>query len=278
MAAGDLITRDGQYEFNGVLLNDSLTDADVTKVISSSGLFNLPDSKTTESELQDDHGGSVGRELLTMRRIAMDLEVIASTKAALYNRVEALAAAFQPQSAVLPLVYQRAGVGKRFINVKPRRMSGFDLNYLAEKRRISGSVLLIAPDPRKLAFVQSSQVFTIPASGTTISGIITMAGNFNGGAKPIIEIPGPVTNPRIGNAADGGRYLRIDMVINAGQTLIINAHDRSLLMGGVDQSTNVRSDNQWWSLMRGANNITVTRSNNPATAVNVVIKWWNSYV
>ncbi len=278
MAAGDLITRDGQYEFNGLLLNDSVADVDSLRVLGSSGLFELPDLKTNDSEMQDDHGGNVGRDLLTMRRIIMDLRVIASTKANMYNKLEAIAAAFQPQSTLLPLVYQRAGVGKRFLNVRPRRLGGFDLSAALDHGWAEGSVMLLAPDPRKLAFVQNSLAVTIAASGTTNSGTAAMLGNFKGGAKPIIEIAGPITNPRISNAADGGRSIRIDQVITAGQTLIVNANDRSVTLAGVDQSANVRADNQWWNLLPGANLITVTRSNSPATAATVTVKWWDSYV
>lgn len=278
MPAGDLIVRDGQYEFNGLLLNDSKGDTDTLRVVSTSGLFDLPDMKTSDSDLQDDHGGQVGRDLLSMRRVIMDLRVIASTKANMYNKLEAIAAAFQPADALIPLVFQRAGIGKRFVNVRPRMLGGFETKAALDHGQGDGSVMLLAPDPRKLAFVQSSVVVPIAASAFSGDATATMLGNFKGGAKPIIEIPGPVNNPRITNAADDNRGIRIDINILAGQTLIVNAHDRSVTLGGVDQSASVRTDNQWWNLLMGANLITVTRANNPATAVNVAVKWWDSYV
>lgn len=279
MAAGDLITRDGQYEFNGLLLNDSRGDRDTLRVITATGLFDMPDMKATDVELQDDHGGSAGRDLLAMRRIVLDMAVIASTKANMYNKLEAIATAFQPQETLLPLVFQRAGIGRRFMNVRPRKLGGFDTSFSMDRGWASGSVMLLAPDPRKLATVQTSQALVIPVSGTNSPAVnMRMGGNFKGGAKPIIEIAGPITNPRITNAADAARAIRIDMVINAGQTLIVNANDRSVTLGGVDQSANVRSDNQWWNLIQGDNLITATRSNTPATAATVTIKWWDSYL
>jgi tail protein len=278
MAAGDLITRNGQYEFNGLLLNDSLSDLDTVRVISTSGLFSLPDMKTSDSELQDDHGGSVGRDLLGMRPVVMDLRVIASTKANMYNKLEAIAAALQPQSTLIPLVFQRAGIGKRLLNVRPRRLGGFDTSAALDHGSAEGSVMFLAPDPRKLALPARSQGITIAASGTTNSGTLAMNGNFQGGAKPIISIAGPITNPRITNAADGARTLRIDQVITAGQTLIVNAFDRTVMIAGFDYSANVRSDNQWWNLLPGDNLITVTRSNSPATAATVTFDWWDSFV
>lgn len=277
MAAGDLITRDGQYEFNGLLLNDSVADVDTLRVMGTTGLFDLPDMKVSDSELQDDHGGQAGRDLLTMRTIVMDLRVIASTKANMYNKLEAIDSAFQPQSVLIPFVYQRAGIGKRFLNVRPRRIGGFDTSAQMDHGLAEGSVMLMAPDPRKLALPVRSQDIVIAVSGTTNSGTLAMNGNFKGGAKPIISIQGPITNPRIVNAADGGRTIRIDQVITAGQTLIVNAIDRSVTLVGVDFSANVRTDNQWWNLMPGNNLITVTRSNSPATAATVSISWWDSF-
>jgi hypothetical protein len=104
-----------------------------------------------------------------------------------------------------------------------------------------------------------------------------MAGNFIGGAKPILEIQGPVTNPRITNGGDSNRGIRLDLVISAGQTLILNANDRTATLGGVDQSDKIRTDNQWWVLNPGNNLITFTRSNTPASTGILTIKWWNSW-
>lgn len=278
MAEGDLIVRDGQYEFNGVLLNDKATENDTIRVVGTSGLFDLPDMKVTDSELQDDHGGQVGRDLLTMRRIIMDLAIVATTKANLYTKVREVAAAFQPQSVLLSLIFQRAGIGKMWIPVRPRRLSGFDTSARMDHGYAEGSVMLLAPDPRKLNHAQSSQAIVIAASGTNNSGTVNMNGNFKGGAKPILEIAGPTTNPRITNAADGGRAIRIDMVIPSGQTLIVNAHDRTVTMGGVDYSASVRTDNQWWNLMPGGNLITFTRTNTPVNTSTLTVKWWDSFV
>lgn len=277
MALGDLLTRDGQYEINGLLLNDSLADLDTLKVIKVSGLFSAPDMKVSDSEVQDDHGGQVGRDLFTMRTIVMDLLVIASTKANMYNKLKAIESAFQPQSDLLGLAYQRAGIGKQFVNVRPRKLGGFDTSDTLDKGWAEGSVMLLAPDPRKFDLVQRSQGIVIASAGTTNSGTLNMAGNFKGGARPILEIAGPATNPRIGNAADFGRSLKVDMVILAGQTLIVDFATRTLTMGGLDQSGNVRSDSQWWALYPGNNLISFTRSNTPAATSTLTVKWWDSY-
>lgn len=276
MAAGDLITRDGQYEYNGLLFNDSKSDNEALKVLSCEGLFDFPVIKGLESELGDDHGGAMGRQLFSMRRIVMDIVLLTSSRANTYTKSENIASLLQPDPTPLPLVFQRAGVGKRFVNAKVKRFSGFRNDWLREFGQSGAAVEFVAPDPRKLAMVQSSQQIVIASGGTTNQGTVNMGGNFKGGARPILEIAGPVTNPRITNAGDESRAVRIDVVVGTGQTLILDSRDRTAKLGGVDQP--LRSDNQWWVLNPGNNLVTFTRSNAPANTGTLTIKWWNSYV
>ena len=274
MAAGDLITKDGQYEFNGILFNDA-ADGNAVKVIRTQGLFDLPDLKTNEVDTPEDHGGTVGKSVFSMRRIVMEIVVLATIKTNMYTKTRAITAAMQPSELLLPLVYQRPVIGKQFINVKASKFSGFDSEYAKEYGQSPATVMLVAPDPRKLSFVQSNQVITIASGGTTNSGTINMLGNFVGGAKPILEIAGPATNPRISNAADGGRSIRIDVVVNTGQTLIIDFNTRSVTLGGVEQA--IRTDNEWWVLKPGNNLITYTRTNSPANTSAMTVRWWDSW-
>lgn len=277
MPAGDLITKDGQYEFLSLLLNSG-NESNGIKVIRTQGLFDLPPFKGFEAELDDDHGGTVGRKLLSMRRFTMELEIMAvGDKGLMMNTIDVVNGTFQPRQVVNPLVFQRPYVGKRFVNARVSRFSGLDSNWTREMGRATALAEFVAPDPRKLALVQSSQVITIASGGVTQSGTVAMAGNFLGGAKPILEIQGPVTNPRITNAGDSNRGMRLDLVINTGQTLILNANDRTATMGGVDQSDKIRTDNQWWVLNPGDNLITFTRSNSPANTGILTVKWWNSW-
>src|SRR5687767_433473 len=204
MPAGDLIVKDGQYEYNGILFNDAV-DGDAVRVIRTQGLFDLPDVKSNEVDTAEDHGGSIGRTVLAMRRIIMEFTVLASTSTLMHTKTRSIAAALQPYGVVLPLVYQRPGIGKQFLNVRVSKFTGFDTTYEKEHGESPATAMLVAPDPRKLAFVQSSQVLTILSGGTTVSGSVSMAGDFIGGAKPIFEIAGPVTNPRISNAQDENR-------------------------------------------------------------------------
>lgn len=277
MAAGDLIVKDGQYELLGLLFNSG-TEANAIKVTKTQGLFDLPAFKGYETELDDDHGGTVGRQLLTKRRILMELEVMAvGDKGLMMATIDVLNGVFQPRPTINPLVFQRPFIGKRFINVKTNRFSGLDSNWAREMGRASATLELVAPDPRKFSLAQQSQAIVIPSAGTNNSGVVNMAGNFLGGSKPILELAGPWTNPRISNSNDENRSIRIDMVINAGETLILDFAARTITLGGVDHSDKVRTDNQWWVLVPGNNTITATRSNTPANTATLTVKWWDAF-
>lgn len=272
-----IISRDGQYLFNGLLMNDSQLGVDTLKVVSVDGLFNSPDMKTSDAEIQDDHGGSVGRDLFSSRTIVMDLTVIASTKANMYSKLETIAGVFQPQPDLLPLIYQRAGIGKRFVMVRPRKLGGFQSSWEVDHGVAVGSVMLLAPDPRKFAFNQRSQSVTIASGGITASGTLAMNGNFKGGSKPVIDILGPTINPRISNGADGGRSWKWDGTIIAGVTLTVDFNSRTVTMAGIDVSDGLRTDNQWWVLNPGDNFLTFTRTNTPANISTMTVKWWDSF-
>lgn len=276
MAAGDLITRDGQYEFNGILFNNGTN----LMVPSTTGIFDLPDTKVAEFEQLDDDGGYLGTSLLAMRRIGIDVLVM-GTATVVQQTLDQLKTALQPSDIDKEFVYQRPGIGKRVIMARPRKMGGFASDWSMAKTNDAlsrGSILLVAPDPRAFTLPLATAVVTIPASALSASATATQLGYFARGAWPILSIAGPATNPRIQNAADGNRSIKIDIVISAGQTLVIDVKNRSVKLNGVDSYASVRSDNQWWRLMPGANLITYSRSVAPATASALTVTWGHTYL
>ena len=274
---GGAIDRDGQYEFNGVLFNNALADTGSLKVITCEGLFDLPQFKGSTSEHDDDHGGQVNRHLLSMRRITMELMYLSSSKEDMFLTTEEIVERLQPLPEVTLLAFRRPGVGIRFVNARVSRFTGFRNDWDKSRGLSTAAVEFVCPDPRKYSYTQSSQQIVIPASGTNSSGTINMLGNFRGGSKPILELAGPWTNPRIANGGDENRSLKLDMVINSGETLVIDFNRRTIGIGAVDHSDKVRTDNQWWVLSPGNNLITATRSNTPANTATLTVKWWDSY-
>jgi len=279
MPAGDLITKNGQYEFNGLLMNDGAFPVGIM-VEKVTGLYELPPFKSTgDSESPDTHGGKTGRDLLSKRIIVMDLAVYSDTDAEMNAKLRAIAGVFQPQDALLPFVYQKAGLGKLRLEARPRRLGGFDSNYDQAMGLSKGSVMLVADDPRIYDFLETAVNIVIPANQLgPISGNVNMIGNFKGGAYPVLTITGPVTNPRIQNMGDGGKTIRIDIVVPAGQALVIDTQKRTILLNGVDEYDTKRSDNEWWVLRPGVNEVKFSRSNNVANQGTLEVRYRSAYV
>lgn len=270
---GSSVSGDGEYEFGGVVFNRG-----GIMVLGVDGLFGLPDSKAVDYEQMNDDGGVLGNELLGMRTILMDLAVEANTEALIQPIMEQLRYIMQPQAIETALTFQRAGLGKRLVMCKPRRMGGFATDYIMASGLAKGSLMFVASDPRILDYLESVATITIAASGTSNSGTITQTGTFSKGAWPILEIDGPSTNPRISNQQAGGRSIKLDIVVNAGQTLVIDVKRRSATVAGVDQSATIRSDNQWWRLAPGPNIVQYSRSNSPSTASPMRVRWRNTWI
>lgn len=270
----DSVRKDGQYEFNGLLMNSG-----AVQVTQSEGLFELPDVKSSgDTEMGDFHGGLLGKgDLLTMRQIILELGASADTIEELHAYLRVLNEKFQPRNDLIPLVYQRAGLNKRYILVRPRKLGGFLTSCEMAMSKISrGAVLLVAPDPRILSFTEKTKDITIAAGLTSGQDSVVMEGNFEGGAWPILEIAGPATNPRIFNSTVN-RTIRIDHVISAGQVLIVDVKNRMVTKAGGDVFSSVRNDNQWWNLIPGRQTIAYSRLNAPANTSTLTVRWRDSY-
>lgn len=274
MPPGDLIVRNGQYEYNGLLINSDWLQAEKVQ-----GLFTLPAFKTVgDSEMDESHGGRLGRDLLSMKEVVMELGVHADSLTLLRERIRIINDTFQPRAQELPLVYQQAGIGKLQIPCRPRKVGGFPSDYETATFQISrGAIMLLAPDPRALSMVDSAVAIGIASGATQGQSNVTMSGNFNGGAWPILKITGPALNPRITNNLLN-RAIRIDVNVPAGSTLTIDVKKRTVDLDGVDKRAFVRSDNQWWVLARGTQQVTYNRADSPANTSTLTVTWKDSYV
>lgn len=259
MAAGDLITGNFQYEFNGILFGSG-TSYITSKV---TGLLAPPGLRSNDKDRQDAHGAFPGRRLYSKRRIEFDIS-IDGTPANIDALLQSLITAFTITDLPQQFVYQRPnGFGKRFAWCFVDD-SDFDSTYDVANGLAVGSVALVAHDPRIYSLAETSTLVTIALSANTATANVTNTGKFD--TAPILEIPGPATNPRVVNNTDNGKTLRVDVVLTAGQTLIVDMKARSVILNGVDRFDVVRTDNQWWKLKPGVNSITYNRTGGGAAS------------
>lgn len=256
---GQLIVADYQYEFRGLLFGSRTQ----YQVESMDGLLSLPSAKGDDDENQEDHGSIAGVDLIPPRTITSQINTLAEGYGTAQPLIDAAARAFQVSKRAAFVEYafvtQRPGHTKRFCLARARR-SDFPSNFDTAKGLAKGAMQLFATDPRFYSLAETITDIIIPNAGANNQGNVVNNGNLLDGTFPILEITGPSTNPRIQNNADGGRTIRIDVVIPAGQTLTIDTKNKTVFLNGVDRYDTVRSDNQWWVILPGVNVVVYNRT------------------
>jgi hypothetical protein len=255
MPAGDLITRDDQYQVDDLLFGSR------TPLITNNwvGLDEKPDININDTQRQDAWGILPGIDLYKERVATHDLSIDGTDNA----NVLALRRQFLAKTGIFKtpkqLVFQHNnGLGKRFIWVV-RARAHLPRNDVLAHGLAQGSCEWTAADPRIYSLVLQQDHIVIPNGVNSINGIV-----INGGEEasaPVLVIQGPCTNPRISNAADRNRVIRIDIVLAGADILTIDTKARQVTKNGVAVAPGtVRSDNQWWALQPGNNQITYSRA------------------
>lgn len=259
MAVGDLVTAFQHYEFNGLLLGHG-TDYIVTKV---DGLLGKSDVKTTDIDRQDAWGEFPGRDMYKGRKIVFTIEVINDINPIEQNMASLEAAwaipDISPPASPYQLVFYRnwPTAGKRFYWGKPGRLAvPSDSDYAMGNAHVIAEIK--ANDPRKYSLIESSDLYTIPNTGSTFSGFSTNSGDT--AMAPILDIVGPFTNPIIQNVTDAGKAFKMSIAGLANDLLEIDMRQRTVTLNGSDVGHNMMLDSNWWKLRPGANQIIYSRS------------------
>jgi hypothetical protein len=263
MPPGDILARDGEYQFWTELFNGTAVEHDAGFMVSNvDGLYGSPEVRTNDIPRQSEHGVIVQQEFLGARTITLDLAVFGYSKADFEDRLMRMRNLFSPIAPIGEFAWRRNGVD-RFVFAKGRRL---DLPTEGHGALIcEGSAQIIAPDPRMYDVDEQEETATILAGANNVGLTLNNAGTFWTWAR--IEIDGPVTNPRIANADDSNRQLKIDHVVGSGQLLEIDQANKIVEVDGVDAFNSVRTDNQWIRIQPGDNDLTFSRSGIVGTSV-----------
>lgn len=258
--AGELVVKDYQIEYRGLLIGSGTSYI----IESLDGLTSVPESRSNDQDRQDGHGAHPGLDLLSGRRMMLELVITGAPGADTEGKRRAATNVFQvsKNSGIVehPLHTQRPGRGKVFVNCRARR-SAFVSTYEAAHGVWRGVIELFASDPRVYSNTETStQIDIAQGSSSATQQNVVMNGDFLDGVQPVIELQGPTNNPRIQNINDNNRSLRLDVVMGAGQVMLIDMHKKTVTIDGIDRYDIVRNDNQWWSLLPGNNNILFTRT------------------
>lgn len=283
----------------GVKLNDHNPNSGVAYdliVEKVEGLYSLPDIKVL-GDYEDNayHGGFAGVEHISSRVITMDLILRAESEYAYNKRLSAIKKSLIPDSTDRKLWFKRVGMdglSKKFINVRLRRLGGFDSTYDSAKGYGRGSLQLVAYDP---AMYDAISIKSTAAPGAGVTGPINFAafagvpgpGSFR--TYPVVTITGPVTNPHVyryytGTLAAEENYVGdfiLATTIPAGQSVTIDFKNRTVIhSSGADWRQYIDDASVWWAVspMPGANVFVGVWANPNVTGFSADIEWWTAWL
>lgn len=279
---GDLIFDPYQYEFRGLLFG-SRTSYMTEKV---TGLHAMPGITDVDVARGAEHGSFPSLLLMTKRIVQFDMKILGRPGADIEQKLAIARRTFQVprkrySTIMEPFVFWRPGEPKKALYVRCTKRD-FPSDYDTAHGLSAGSVELTAPYPIISGLDVKNASWNLGIGVVTANQIITNEGDYVDGANPVVTITGPWTNPRIQNATDDGRTLRFDIVLAAGDALRLSAAtmkaELRVGLGGawVDAYSYVRSDNQWWAVLPGANTIVASRTNSAAQGT-VTVAWQDAY-
>lgn len=262
MAAGDLIVQNYQVEFNN-WLGGAATEYIIERV---EGFFGMGDIEPNDNAAGKTRGEYLGPGTEAGKTITFDVIATADYQEDMEAKMDFLGSVFAFTNGTIPLITMRPGKVKRFISAQARRNS-FDSDYSMAHGTARGSVEFRCPDPRWYSLAEAQTTMVIPAGQASTAAVIYSDG-LSESPSVRLELDGPCTNPRISNGNDSNRQMKFDLVMGAGDTLVVDVKQRTVLLNGVDvYKAVVRRDNQWWVLRPGNNPITYNRTGTTGSSV-----------
>lgn len=261
MAAGDLITRDGQLEWRGTLLGAGTAYG----WRALEGWLDLPQMRGGDIDRPGQHGAFPGQLLAQSRTITYSFVISArrATREQYAAALERLRAGTTPTENPdeEPLVIRLAGRTWQALARCTRRLIPTGLAY--DTGYVAGAVQWVATDPRLLelpGYRASTMLGAVDAGGlgfplrfpmrfgaSARGGAITWANTGTAEAWPVWRIAGPVRGPSI-TRRDTGQALEFDpdWIIPAGQIVEVDTLARTVLFVGSNVSASDRLFTRGW--------------------------------
>jgi hypothetical protein len=258
-----------QYKDDGLVLNTEATGltsfVDITRI---TGLDNAP-IRVTERDWEGQDGGFIDAEFESARTVIIEGTVY-GPEGDVERYLDSLKANYAPSRSSYPFYVRLPRVGVRTLMCKSGGVS-YDVGQRRRVGQIDFQITLMAGDPSFYTNTASGQIDL--GGGTTIiygrgynksynfgyggSGqhgpqvTITPGGNRQCSAD--IMIYGPVQNPTL-YLEEQNRWLRFDIILNAGDVLVVNLRNRTVLLNGTaNRRSALKGDSAWFMLSPGSN-------------------------
>lgn len=289
MAIGDLVTTDWQMEYNGIGIGDG-TPFSVAQV---EGLLNLPELVSADRSRLRRHGLLPGDDFTNGRSIVLTLEVSGTDTVTFDEAIEQLMLMTTPGAPEQPLVVQVPGVaggGKRWVNCRPRRRSlpiGREFYYELPLAVVE----FYSTNPRIFDATAGSEAVSLASAGgglnfnavapltfgaVSAGSTLNLVNTGNFYSSPIINIFGPVTNPRVESITQD-KTLAFGITLAADESLVIDTELRTVLLNGTASRYNtLTTDSEWFDLQPGNNEVRFQAAT--VTASTMTITWRSAWV
>jgi hypothetical protein len=266
MAAGDLITADGQIEMRGLLIGSG-TDF----LISDDGIdgFGTTDLRTSDVARPQAHGLFQQRTWLGQRDIDFEILVVGDTQAEVLTNLQTLGEAFAPASSTEAEALALRVGGSVFLAYGRPDKTAADVS-LIQSGLAKVKTRFVATDPLLYDATEnadSSGGASVTGGhgyphayphgyGTVVSGSIaaTNAGNFE--TYGTATITGPCTNPTV-TLIETGETLSCTITVEATDSLVIDFKERTVTLNGTASRSNTvdRPGSTWFALAPGVNTV-----------------------
>lgn len=249
---------------SGPVINDDSTGLPFVDLDNVVGLDSSPYRETIRDHEGQD-GGFIDAEFEMGREIVLEGNAYCAVGNA-ETYFDSLKANFAPVTSPIPLVLKAPGVSERVVFVKPR---GCRYNWEVSRRIGMSAIqfLMYAEDPRIYDNALVNQI--IPYGGLATTGfafnfgfnlsfgaVVPPDGAFvvnsgNRSTPAVMTITGPVTDPRIVNDTDGKTLIFL-ITLGAGETLVIDLSNRTVLLNGVTNRRDSLQNTDWFLFRPGS--------------------------
>lgn len=240
---GDLITGDGQLEYNNYLLGDNI----VTFMESINGWDDLPPVDSSNSLRPASHGAWVGKKLVGQRVITWTGRISTAVRSDWEATIKALRDAFVPPVGTeeLTIVVRTRNETRMAFGTLSQRQIPIDYAYSYYGAKVT--LQFECSDPRLYSLGEHSQFISTPpvvasgliyplvyplSYGTEVPPNTLMINNLGNAPSPItLNFVGPMTNPTLINSTTG-EQLGFEIVLTGDDTLTVNTRLGTVLLNG----------------------------------------------
>ena len=283
------LTQSYSFNFNNQTFGGALSPY---QILSVDGLESLPAIRNQDDNRGYADGMFSGRDFFGGRTVSIIFNTFASSTASAQTNFNTIQSVLLPQtSGTTPLYFLLPPNQTQFINARVRALrTTVDANYTYGY--ITAQVEFFCPNPLYFNNVtQTATMAYLPPTGRTYNRIYnlvydpstadittTVTNNGWANAYPVIDLNGPIINPRVGNQTQNA-YLQFNGTYTASDHLVIDLYNKLVTLNGLP-ARNLLDSGTWFSASPG-DNIFYLTGDFGSTEINVTqatVTWNSAFV